>query len=88
MALVWLHCCAAATGQRWLRVAAAGANAAAASHPASLLPACRCSTACKLVPSRLQALVAEMVGNFSKRLEPYGVKVRFQFASLLPADLA
>ena len=25
--------------------------------------------------SSLQALVAEMVGNFSKRLEPYGVKV-------------
>ncbi len=26
----------------------------------------------------LQALVAEMVGNFSKRLEPYGVKVGYR----------
>lgn len=30
---------------------------------------------CTLLLPNLQALVAEMVGNFGKRLEPYGVKV-------------
>lgn len=30
----------------------------------------------------LQALVAEMVGNFGKRLEPYGMKVRGSLAEL------
>lgn len=34
------------------------------------LPACT-----PALPALPQALVAEMVGNFSKRLEPYGVKV-------------
>lgn len=41
-------------------------------------------------PHTLQALVAEMVGNFSKRLEPYGVKVKMCSipASGLPASEA
>ncbi len=36
---------------------------------------------CTLLLPNLQALVAEMVGNFGKRLEPYGVKVGHSYSS-------